>query len=100
MRHFKASAALAATLVCAAGLVISPAYAQEGGGAKDTAPPSAAPAKQHPAASPEKMAEARQRFERGLALFEEKNFEAARVELERAYEIAPTWKLLYNIGLC
>jgi hypothetical protein len=50
--------------------------------------------------SPEKMEEARQRFERGLQMFDEKNFEAARVELERAYAIAPTWKLLYNIGIC
>lgn len=46
------------------------------------------------------MEEARQRFKRGLQLFEEKNFEAARVELERAYRLAPTWKLLYNIGIC
>jgi hypothetical protein len=46
------------------------------------------------------MEEARQRFERGLQMFDEKNFEAARVELERAYSIAPTWKLLYNIGIC
>jgi hypothetical protein len=46
------------------------------------------------------MEEARQRFERGLQLFEEKNYEAARVEFERAYSLAPSWKLLYNIGLC
>ena len=52
------------------------------------------PARKPP--TPEKMEEARERFERGLQLFDEKNFEAARVELERAYDIAPTWKLLYK----
>jgi hypothetical protein len=52
------------------------------------------------APSSTKLEEARQRFQRGLQLFEEKNFEAARVELERAYQLAPTWKLLYNIGIC
>lgn len=48
----------------------------------------------------EKRTEARQRFQRGLQLFEEGNYEAARVELERAYQLAPSYKILYNIGLC
>lgn len=76
-------------------LTSSAALAQEG------KKPSASGETAKPAAgSPEKMEEARQRFQRGLQLFEEKNFEAARVELERAYQLAPTWKLLYNIGIC
>lgn len=47
-----------------------------------------------------KLAEAKQRYERGLQLYSEQNFEAARVEFERAYSLAPTYKILYNIGLC
>jgi hypothetical protein len=72
-------------------LTTSVAYAQGGGGSNPS---------ETTTASPEKMEEARQRFQRGLQLFEEKNYEAARVELERAYTLAPTWKLLFNIGIC
>jgi tetratricopeptide (TPR) repeat protein len=72
------------------------ALAQEPTETKPSARPTAKPQQQ----SPEKMEEARQRFQRGLQLYEERNYEAARVELERAYELAPSWKLLYNIGLC
>ncbi len=48
----------------------------------------------------QKLVEARQRYERGLQLFNESNYEAARVEFERAYQLAPSYKILYNIGLC
>jgi tetratricopeptide (TPR) repeat protein len=43
--------------------------------------------------------EARQRYQRGLQLFIEANYEAARVEFERDYQLAPSDKILYNIGL-
>jgi hypothetical protein len=43
--------------------------------------------------------EAHAHLEKGLQLYKEGAFEAALVELERAYEIAPTFKLLYNIAL-
>jgi Tfp pilus assembly protein PilF len=66
--------------------------------AQPSAQPSAGGSKEP--SDPKKMEEARQRFARGLQLYDEKNYEAARVELERAYQLAPTWKLLYNIGLC
>jgi Tfp pilus assembly protein PilF len=46
------------------------------------------------------MEEARQRYQRGLQLFNEANYDAARVEFERAYQLAPSYKILYNIGLC
>ncbi len=42
--------------------------------------------------------EAQQRFQRALDLYEEGNLDAARTELQRAYEIAPNWRLLYNLG--
>ena len=76
------------------------AHAQQAEAPKSTTAPSHVKTDTTQPASPEKMAEARERFKRGLQLFDEKNFEAARVELERAYELAPSWKLLYNIGLC
>lgn len=44
-------------------------------------------------------AEARARIERGKALYAEGAFEAALVEFQRAYELAPSYKILYNIGL-
>jgi hypothetical protein len=46
------------------------------------------------------MIEAKDRFTRGLKLYQDKNYEAARVEFERAYALAPSYKLLYNIGYC
>jgi hypothetical protein len=42
--------------------------------------------------------EAQQRFQRALELYEEGNLDAARTELQRAYELAPNFKLLYNLG--
>ena len=42
--------------------------------------------------------EARARVQRGLELYDEGDYRLALVELERAYEIAPSYKLLYNIG--
>ena len=42
--------------------------------------------------------EAQQRFLRALELYDEGNLDAARTELARAYDIAPHFKLLYNMG--
>jgi hypothetical protein len=47
-----------------------------------------------------KMEEAKERFTRGLKLYQDGNYEAARVEFERAYALAPSYKLLYNVGYC
>lgn len=65
--------ALALSLVCAA----SPALAQ----------PSKAAVEQ-----------ARIRYERGISLYEEGNYDGALIELQRAYETAPSYKILFNIG--
>ena len=43
--------------------------------------------------------EARARLERGRQLYAEGAFEAALVEFQRAYELNPSYKILYNIGL-
>jgi hypothetical protein len=66
------------------------AFAQEAAEPAPSASESASP----------KMEEAKERFARGLKLYQEANYEAARVEFERAYALAPSWKLLYNVGYC
>jgi hypothetical protein len=42
--------------------------------------------------------DARVRYERALELYESGVYDAALVELKRAYELRPSYKLLYNIG--
>jgi tetratricopeptide (TPR) repeat protein len=42
--------------------------------------------------------QARTRFNKGVQLFRDGNYEAALVEFERAYELAPSYRLLYNIA--
>ncbi|HEU4539237.1 MAG TPA: PEGA domain-containing protein [Polyangiaceae bacterium] len=42
--------------------------------------------------------EARDRYRRGVRLYEEGDFQAALVEFRRAYELAPAFQVLYNIG--
>jgi hypothetical protein len=49
--------------------------------------------------SEERAQEARTRYERGIQLYNEGAAEGALVELERAYQLSPTYKLLYNIAL-
>jgi hypothetical protein len=50
-----------------------------------------------PAPSP-KVKEATTRFERGLALYDDGDYDAALVEFNRAYSLSPTYKILYNIA--
>ncbi|MBK7580568.1 MAG: PEGA domain-containing protein [Myxococcales bacterium] len=45
------------------------------------------------------QAEARTRYKKGLDLYEEGAFDAALTELQRAYDLAPSYKILYNISL-
>jgi len=47
----------------------------------------------------ERAQEARSRYERGMQLYNEGASEGALVEFERAYHLAPSYKLLYNIAL-
>jgi hypothetical protein len=42
--------------------------------------------------------EARAQFKQGLALYNEHKFDQAAIAFGRAYELKPTYKLLYNIG--
>lgn len=43
--------------------------------------------------------EAATRFQRGVGLFKDGDFEAALTEFKQAYRIAPFYEVLYNIGL-
>jgi hypothetical protein len=63
------------------------------------APPAARA--QQPAPAPpgaDGAREARERFQRGVELYKEGDFRAALVEFRRAYEIAPNFVVLFNIG--
>lgn len=82
-RFPSARATASALLICLTGLVAAPdpAFAQGG------APPSKAA-----------IDEAKRRFQRGRELYEENDFQGALVEMRRAYELAPTYRLLFDIG--
>src|SRR5258706_11403937 len=51
-----------------------------------------------PVSKPDEAAlkEAMSHFEKGLALYAEAALEASLVEFERAYELAPSYRILYN----
>lgn len=51
-----------------------------------------------PQPDPAAVAEARQRFQRGVDLYEERNYTAAMVEFQRAYELTRNPAVLYNIS--
>jgi hypothetical protein len=59
--------------------------------------PRKAPAKVAAAPAPD-LTESQVRFKRALELYEEGGLDAARVELRRAYDLAPNYRLLYNLG--
>jgi hypothetical protein len=48
---------------------------------------------------PAELAEARTRYKKGLDLYQDGAFDAALIELQRAYELAPSYKILYNVAL-
>jgi hypothetical protein len=45
-----------------------------------------------------KVDEARSHLQSGAQLYDENNFRGALVEFQRAYELAPSFKILFNIG--
>lgn len=62
------------------------------------AEPPAAAAHARATASEDSVAEARLHFARGVEHYGEGNFDAALVELERAQQLSPNYKLLYNLA--
>src|SRR5690348_8352988 len=53
----------------------------------------------HGRVQPHKVAEARAQFASGMKHFDEGNYTVARDEMEKAYAMAPSYRLLYNLGL-
>jgi len=51
-----------------------------------------------PSPSPALITEARKHYETGLQLTRDEAYEAALAEFERAYQLAPNFRILYNIG--
>ena len=66
-------------------------------GPATTPAPNAQPAAPN-AESADPTERARVHYERGLQLFNEENYDAALFEFDRAYELAPSYKILYNMG--
>lgn len=82
--------ALAATF----GASLTPRPARADQPTAPTSPPATAP----PAGGKAALDEARDRYRRGVRLYEEGDFQAALVEFRRAYELSPAFQVLYNIG--
>jgi tetratricopeptide (TPR) repeat protein len=51
-----------------------------------------------PPASERAIEEARSRFQKGVQLYREGSFESALAEFRRAYQVAPSYRILFNIG--
>jgi hypothetical protein len=51
-------------------------------------------------ATAETLAEARTHYAKGTQFLNEGSYELAQAELLRAYQLAPNYKILYNIALC
>lgn len=75
----------------------SPVFAQSTPSANG-AQSSEAPARVASAASAAPVDEARLHFDRGIQLYVEHAYEGALVEFERAHQLAPSYRILYNIG--
>ena len=93
MKLFRRRATILATLLAVAGA--TPGVAQ----AQSPSMPGAQPAPAVIPPTPRAQAEARDRFARGLALADDGDFDAAILELQRAYDLAPSYKILYDIGV-
>jgi hypothetical protein len=48
--------------------------------------------------SPEQLREARERFDHGLELYRDGDYDIALIEFDRAYELVPDYRVLYNIA--
>lgn len=58
----------------------------------------ATPTVTQPAESTSATEEASHRFQRGVALYKERSYDAALAEFNRAYELAPDYRVLFNIA--
>jgi hypothetical protein len=88
--------------LCVATLVVGPksaGAAPPAGGAPPSPPTSSSAQVATPPTGTESGEEASVRFKRGLQLFDEGDYTLALVEFERAYQLAPNYRALYNIAL-
>ena len=58
-----------------------------------------APARAQQAPAPGDVEEARKHYARGVELYDQGADASALAELERAYQLAPNWKVLYELGV-
>jgi tetratricopeptide (TPR) repeat protein len=79
--------ALALTPLLIGSLVTVPASADAGAGSAAA-----------PVAAEDVTLQAREHFGQGTKLYKDGDFDAALVQFERAYELKPNYKVLYNIG--
>jgi hypothetical protein len=94
-RAARIASAISATLllVNATARADAPKSGGTGSGGSQLATPASAPA------TADRGEEASIRFKRGLQLFDDGDYTLALVEFERAYQLAPNYRALYNIGL-
>ncbi len=89
---------LAVAVTASIALVAGPSRAQ----APAPAPPAAPSAAPAPSPAPDApkvdVREAEAHFHRGVELYKESDYGGALVEFKRAYEIAPNYRVLYNLG--
>lgn len=88
-------AAAAAPAFLAPALVLGPVRDAAAQTPPGKAPTGQAPTGRAPAAP---GADAGAHFERGVSFFKDGDHEAAMVEFKKAYEIAPNYRVLYNLG--
>jgi tetratricopeptide (TPR) repeat protein len=97
------------TCVCALSVLVGASAIAPGIARADAAPsdpkkpdaasqPAQPKADKQPATPAEREEAARTRFRRGVQLYDEGDYKLALVEFTRAYELAPNYHLLYNIG--
>jgi hypothetical protein len=87
---------LVATIVAGLGArSIAPARAE--GGKPDSKSDPKPDSKADPKADP-KLAEGRKHFTRGVELHAEGDFRGALIEFQRAYDVAPSFRILYNVA--
>jgi hypothetical protein len=90
--------ALAAPLALSLALFAGPLAAQP---ASTPAPPSVpAPAGSPAATAPSLLEQADAHFHRGVELYGEGDYRAAAVEFQRAYAIAPSYRVLFDLAGC
>jgi tetratricopeptide (TPR) repeat protein len=67
--------------------------------AAPASPPTDPPSKGSGRSLADQLREAADRHERAFRLYDEGAYDAALSELKRAYELAPTFRILYNLGV-